>query len=256
MRSPEEESKKSSGLVAVRGGRPWLYEGLMRPWNIIDREDVPDDDGAMYLVARGREYAIVVDDRELMSNRQHGSEDALADLACDRLPSLDDARVLVGGLGMGFTLAAVLRRIGDNGSVTVAELIPAVVRWNKELVGQAAGHPLRDPRAQVHVGDVCDLVESGSGWSAILLDVDNGPRALSRPTNGWLYTPHGIKTALGALVPGGVLGIWSAAGDPALTRHLRKAGFEVEVLRHTEVGRPTEDGSGTHVLWMARRVLG
>lgn len=225
----------------------------MRPWDIIDREPVPDDDGLMYLMARGGEYAIVVDDRELMSNRQHGSEDALADLACDRLMSLEDARVLVGGLGMGFTLAAALRRVGAKGSVTVAELIPAVVRWNREYVGHAAGHPLQDPRVEVYVGDVCDLVDTVTGWSAILLDVDNGPRALSRPTNGWLYTPQGVKTALAALIPGGVLGIWSAAGDPSLTRHLRKAGFDVEVHRHTEHGRPTEDGSGTHVLWMARR---
>ncbi len=230
----------------------------MRPWNIVDRAPVPDDDGLIYLVARGREYAIVVDDRELMSNRQHGSEDALAELACARLPSLDDARVLVGGLGMGFTLAAALRRVGANGHVTVAELLPAVVRWNRELVGQAAGHPLRDPRAEVYVGDVCDLVERPppralGGWSAILLDVDNGPRALSRPSNGWLYTPHGIASALAALAPGGVLGIWSAAGDPSLTRHLRKGGFTVELIRHTEPGRPTEDGSGTHTLWMARR---
>jgi spermidine synthase len=225
----------------------------MRPWNIIDREPVPDDDGLMYLVARGSEFAIVVDDRELMSNRLHGSEDALADLACDRLSSIADACVLVGGLGMGFTLAAVLRRIGAEGSATVAELIPAVVRWNREFVGHAAGHPLRDPRVEVYVGDVCDLVEQADRWNAILLDVDNGPRALSRPTNGWLYTPQGLDTALAALVPGGVLGIWSADKDPSLTRHLKKAGFEVEVIRHTEAGRPTPDGSGTHVLWMARR---
>ena len=103
----------------------------MRPWEIIDREPVPDDDGTLYLAARGNEYAIHVDRRELMSNRLHGSEDALAEYACDRLEDLDNARILVGGLGMGFTLAEALRCIGPNAHATVAELLPAVVRWNQ-----------------------------------------------------------------------------------------------------------------------------
>ena len=149
----------------------------MKPWDFVDREPVPDDDGMLYLVVRGNEYAIHVDGRELMTTRLHGSEDALSDLACDRLAALDDARILIGGLGMGFTLAAALRRVGEAGRVTVAELLPAVVRWNREYVGRAAGHPLRDPRVEVYVGDVGDLVERPPArWSAILLDVDNGPK--------------------------------------------------------------------------------
>ncbi len=157
----------------------------MRPWEFIDHDEVPDNDGTLYLMNRGSEYAIHVNGRELMSNRKHGSEDALADLACDRLDQLDNARILVGGLGMGFTLAAVLRRIGPTGNATVSELMPAVVRWNHEFVGAAARHPLRDPRVVVHLGDVGDLVEkSPQPWSAILLDVDNGPTSLTRPTNG------------------------------------------------------------------------
>jgi spermidine synthase len=203
---------------------------------------------------RGGEYVIHVHGRELMGDRLHGSEDALADLACDRLERLDDARVLVGGLGMGFTLAAALRRIGSDGGATVAELMPAVVEWNRNYVGKAAKHPLRDERVSVYIGDVGDLVEKPPAlWSAILLDVDNGPNSLTRPTNGWLYTREGLKAAHEALIPGGVLAIWSAHGDPALTERLRDAGFEVDLLDHTQDQRPTEDDTGTHVLWMAQR---
>ncbi len=226
----------------------------MRPWEVVDHEAVPDDDGTLYLIQRGSEFVIHVNGYELMSNRLHGSEDALADFACDRLPELDAAKILVGGLGMGFTLAAVLRRIGAAGEAWVAELMPAVIRWNREVVGKAARYPLRDPRSRVHLGDVGGLVrEPPASWSAILLDVDNGPRALTRPTNGWLYTKEGLRTAQQALIPGGVLGIWSALHDPPLTRRLRNVGFEVEVIDHNEPGRPTHDDSGTHVLWMARR---
>ena len=228
----------------------------MRAWDYIDHELLPHDDGTIYLMVRGTEYAIHVNGRELMTNRLHGSEDALADMACDRLSEeqLRGARVLVGGLGMGFTLAAVLRRIGPDGEATVAELMPAVVRWNKELVGRASKHPLRDPRSKVYLGDVGDVVEKPPHlWTAILLDVDNGPGHLTRPTNGWLYTRQGVKAARDALEPGGILGIWSAAPDPNFTRRLRKEGLEVEVIEYWEDLRPTPDESGSHVLWMARR---
>jgi spermidine synthase len=226
----------------------------MRDWDVIDHEQIPGEDGVIYLMAQGDEYVIHVNGRELMGNTLHGSEDALADLACDRLVDLDAARVLIGGLGMGFTMAAALRRLGSEAMVTVAELIPAVVRWNQEYLGASAEHPLRDERVIVHIGDVGDLVETPQRpWSAILLDVDNGPRALTRPYNGWLYAKQGLKAAYEALIPGGVLGIWSAAPDSNLTRRLRETHFEVEVLRHVEPGRRTLDESGAHVLWMARR---
>jgi spermidine synthase len=226
----------------------------VRPWEYIDHEAVPDDDGTIYLMRRGTEYAIHVNGRELMSNKLHGSEDALADLACDRLASLEDARILVGGLGMGFTLAAALRRVGPAGQVTVSELMPAVKRWNEGPMAHASRYPLRDARTVVHMGDVGDLVENPPHpWSAILLDVDNGPRALTRPHNGWLYSRSGLRSAYRALIPGGVLGIWSAHPDDSLTRRLRGFGFQVEELRHVEPDRPTEDDSGAHVIWMAQR---
>jgi spermidine synthase len=226
----------------------------MPDWDVIDQEQIPGEDGVLYLMAQGDEYVIHVNGRELMGNTEHGSEDALAYLACDRLMDRDAARVLVGGLGMGFTMAAALRRLGPEAVVTVAELIPAVVRWNREYLGAAANHPLRDKRAIVHIGDVADLVETPQRpWSAILLDVDNGPRALTRPYNAWLYGKKGLKAAYEALIPGGVLGIWSAAPDSNLTRRLRETHFEVEVVPHVELERKTQDESGVHVLWMARR---
>lgn len=228
----------------------------MRSWDFIDSAEVPADDGTLYLMQRGSEYVIHVNGSELMSNRLHGSEDALADMACDRLANLEDAEILVGGLGMGFTLAAVLRRIGAGGGVTVAELSSAVVRWNREYVGAASKHPLRDPRVEVYVGDVGDLVEHPPGpWSAILLDVDNGPEALTRPNNGWLYTREGLKAAYNALICGGVLAVWSAWRNSTFTRRVRRTGFNVEVLSYFEDGRPTPDDDGTHVLWMAQRPL-
>jgi spermidine synthase len=227
----------------------------MRPWELIDSEAVPADDSTLCLVSDGRQYAIRVDDRELMGDGLHGSEDALAEYACDGIRTIEDARVLVGGLGMGFTLAAVLRWIGAAGHVTVAELLPAVVRWNRDYVGRTSGYPLRDPRVTVYIGDVADLLSGPPPWSAILLDVDNGPNALTRATNGWLYTKAGLRAAHDALIPGGILGIWSALGSASLTRRLRKAGFDVDVIRHIEEGRPTETGDGTHILWIARRPM-
>ena len=189
-----------------------------------------------------------------MGDGLHGSEDALADLACDLLPNLDQARVLVGGLGVGFTLAAVLRRLGPNGQATVAELLPAVVRWNREYMGVNCDFPLADKRASVHMGDVCDLVrEPPALWSAILLDVDNGPDALTRPRNGWLYTDEGIQMAYDALEPRGVLGIWSAYDDDQLYSQLKNAGFQPDSVEWIEEGRPTPCGTGLQFLWIGQK---
>ncbi|MCB9678071.1 MAG: hypothetical protein H6737_23425 [Alphaproteobacteria bacterium] len=202
------------------------------------------------LIERDGELAIHVDGCELMGTDTHGSEDALADLAFDRLGPLDAPRVLVGGLGTGFTLAAVLRRLAPGGRVTVAELVPEVVRWNREHLGVYAGHPLRDPRVDVFVGDVFDRMQGDVRWDAILLDVDNGPRAFTRQSNGILYTRQGLHQAWRALRPGGVLGVWSSSPDRGFTRLLKKERFDVEVIRHSE---PSQGEIETHVLWMARR---
>ena len=210
----------------------------------------------MELVRRGNELVIRVDDRELMCNRVHGSEDALADLACDRLRLCAAARILIGGLGMGFTLAAALRRVGPESEVVVAELVPAIVKWNRGELGEASGHPLADPRASVHHGDVVELIRASprESWDAILLDVDNGPTALTRSSNDALYSAAGLDASFAALRPGGVLGVWSAAPDRAFTRRVERAGFDVVPV---EVRARGARGGKMHTIWVGtRRALG
>lgn len=229
----------------------------MKKWELMASANVPDDDQEMLLMKRGSEWAVYVEYRQLMTSKEHASEDALADWACDRLSDelLTDARILVGGMGMGFTLAAALRRVGPEGRVTVAELIAEVVDWNRDYkAGKASGYPLKDPRALVHIGDVGELLFNPKElWSAVLLDVDNGPNHLTRPSNGWLYTREGLDRAWNSLIPGGILGVWSADDDDDFTARLRDRGFETEILFCTEEGRPTPDWSGTQVVWMARK---
>nr|WP_246363135.1 hypothetical protein [Deinococcus budaensis] len=185
---------------------------------------------------------------ELMNSRQHASEDALADLACAAIAGRARPHVLVGGLGMGFTLAAALRGVGPSGTVTVAELVPEVVEWNKGPLGECAGHPLRDPRTRVHVGDVAELLRRGQGtFDAVLLDVDNGPEGMTHHGNDWLYSPPGLAAAQRTLRPGGVLAVWSATPEPRFTTRLNRAGFRTEV--HTVRARP---GKGAHhTVWLA-----
>jgi spermidine synthase len=222
----------------------------MKPWILLDSAPI-DGGGEMRLYQHGRDFSIRVGTDELMNSHAHGSEDALASLACARLAPAPDHRVLVGGLGMGFTAAAALRAVGPAGRVTVAELLPAVVAWNRGPLAQVAGNALGDARLQVHQGDVTGLLRSSrSAYDAILLDVDNGPRALSAVTNGWLYSAAGLAAAHRSLRPGGVLAVWSAADDPTFTRRLAQAGFQPEVV--------SVRGHGTrgahHVIWVATRI--
>ncbi len=221
------------------------------PWILLDRAPVPNNTEMMELASRGTEFGLRVGGRELMSNKVHGSEDALADLACDRLGACPDARILIGGLGMGFTLAAALRRVGPEGRVVVAELVSAVVRWNRGPLGESAGHPLLDPRASVHEGDVADVIRAKpEAWDAILLDVDNGPVGLTKSDNNWLYSPAGLEAAFFALRPGGVLGVWSAAPDAGFTRRMDRAGFDVIP---EEVRSRGDKGGRRHVVWIGTR---
>ncbi len=227
----------------------------MDTWELLDSAPVPDTGGFMRLMRRGTELVIRVDGRELMSNRVHGSEDALANLACDRLdkrrPKQPDSRILIGGLGIGFTLAAALSRVGAGSRVVVAELVPAVIEWNRGVLGETAGHPVNDPRTTVYEGDVADLIrEPPEPWDAILLDVDNGPTGLTRSSNNWLYGWDGLNAAFAALRPEGVLAVWSAAPDDAFTRRLTRAGFVVEQIGVRSRGAK---GGRRHVIWFATR---
>jgi spermidine synthase len=205
----------------------------------------------MDLLRSGKEFAIHVDGRQLMSTREYGSEQALAEHGCAHLADRPQARVLIGGLGMGFTLAEALRRLGPEASVTVAELVPAVAAWNRGPLGEAAGRPLADPRASVYEGDVADLVRRPPApWDAVLLDVDNGPDGLTRSTNDWLYAWQGLEAAHAAIAPGGVLGVWSAAPDRGFARRMGRAGFEVEEIPVRSRGKR---GGQRHVVWIGTR---
>jgi spermidine synthase len=185
-----------------------------------------------------------------MNSRLHDSEDALGALAGARVAARPKAKVLVGGLGMGFTLAAVLAELGRDAEVRVVELVPAVVTWNRELLGDLAGHPLRDPRVKVRVGDVgAAMRASRAAFDAILLDVDNGPEGLTRASNDALYGRAGLAAAHAALRPKGVLAVWSARPDAAFTRRLSAAGFRVD---EREV-RARERKGAKHTIWLATR---
>ncbi len=221
----------------------------MIPLDLIDSAPIPEG-GVMHLYRRGHEFVIHVDGRELMASGASFSEQALADLACDRLIDLGTSRVLIGGLGMGFTLARSLQRVGKEGHVVVAELVPGIVRWNRGPLGSVAGFPLADPRASVHAGNVCDVIAQPSEpFDAILLDVDNGPRGISHSGNDWLYSWQGLEAARAALRPGGVLAVWSAFDDSAFTRRLGHAGFKVEVLPVR--ARGPQKGGRMHTVWIA-----
>ncbi len=223
----------------------------MNIWEFIASGEIPGTETSLNLYRRGDEFEIRIDNRQLMNTRLHGSEDALAELAFDRLAGKTQIRTLVGGLGLGFTLSAALRRLGADGSVVVAELVPAVVEWNRGPLGEAAGRPLEDPRTSVHCGDVTDLIRRPPApWDAILLDVDNGPSSLTRASNHWLYTHQGLDAIFDALDPGGVLGVWSANPDRGFTRRFARAGFAVSP---TEVRARGKQGGRRHQVWIGRR---
>ena len=221
----------------------------MIPWVIIDSAEVPGQDGVIRLYQRGRDFSIRIDERELMASGIHGSEDALAEEACRRLRGRLAPRLLIGGLGMGYTLAAALRVTDAEAVVEVAELMSAVVAWNRGPLSFLAGAPLEDPRVRVLETDVALPIRGASAsYDAILLDVDNGPRALTSPLNAWLYAPDGLMAAMAALTPGGVLAVWSAQPDRAFTSRLERAGFKVEQL--SVRARGSRGGRRYH-LWLA-----
>jgi spermidine synthase len=200
----------------------------MLPWKLLDTATIPGDGGEMRLHRRGDEFSIRVENYELMNSRVHGSEDALASLVCPRVPP--NARVLIGGLGMGYTLLAMLEGLGPKAEVVVAELVPAVVAWHRGPLAQVSKGALDDPRTVIREADVVRVITEGT-WDAIALDVDNGPRALTAKGNDRLYDERGLRTIAAALRPKGVLAIWSAGPDAAFTRRLRKLRWTVEEKR-------------------------
>lgn len=220
----------------------------MKPSVLLGEAAIPDTNKQMLLYQHEVKFSIVIPGRgELMNSRVNGSEKALAELTCERIKHVAKPRLLIGGLGMGFTLASALEATGPEAEVVVAELVPEVVEWNRELMGEPAGHPLADPRSTVYVGDVSDLIrEPGSGFDAIMLDVDNGPEALIRRENDWIYSAAGLSAIARSLRPGGVLSVWSAGQDRLFVKRMKQAGFKVD----ERVVRPHRKGKGArHYIW-------
>jgi len=223
----------------------------MIPWVLLDTVMPPGDGEALRLKRRGAEFSIMSGNIELMNSRLSGSEVALATLSCARLQDRPAPRVLIGGLGMGFTLRAALGALPAQAQVVVAELVPAVIAWAHGPLAELFGASLNDPRVVICEGDVGALIRANAaGYDAILLDVDNGPHGLSRRENDSLYDLKGLGEAKAALRPGGVLAIWSSAPDDDFARRLGRAGFSVEEVR-VRAHRP---GKGArHVIWLAGR---
>jgi spermidine synthase len=186
-----------------------------------------------------------------MNSRHHGSEVALAEHTCSRIKRKSGLRILIGGLGMGYTLAAALEQSEPDTLITVSELIPAVVRWNREQLGHLAGMPLDDPRVSVEEEDVAEIIRNRkSAWDAILLDVDNGPEGLTQETNDRLYGRSGLRTSFSALRPEGILAVWSSGADKAFTRRLKQCGFQTETLT---VPVHKSGKGGRHTIWLAEK---
>jgi spermidine synthase len=201
----------------------------VKPWIFVGDAAAPDGT-ALTLKSRDGEFLLLADNKPLMSSDEHGSEDALASLACRRIKSVAAPHVLIGGLGMGFTLRAALDVLPSSATVVVAELVPAVVGWNRGPLGPLAGHPLEDKRVRIEETDVAIAVRSNPGtFDAVLLDVDNGSDALTTSTNGWLYRDRGVAAIRSALTANGVLAMWLASDDRRFARRLRQQGFTVDV---------------------------
>lgn len=222
----------------------------MIPWVRLDAVKL-EDGVELKLMRRGSEFSIMLGSNELMNSRLSGSEEALANLVTARLEGSSAPRMLIGGLGMGFTLRAALENLGKDAAITVAELVPQVIAWAKGSMAPVFGDCLDDPRVSIHQGDVGELIRgSDHAWDAILLDVDNGPDGLTRQGNDALYSAQGLAIANRALLPGGIFSVWSSAPDPAFTRRLKQAGFAVAEV---PTRASTKKRGARHMIWVATK---
>jgi spermidine synthase len=221
------------------------------PWSLLDTAQVPGGGGELRLMRRGDEFSIMLGQNQLMNSRLSGSEQALATIACERIQTRAQPQILIGGLGMGFTLGAALAVFGARARITVAELVPAVVTWARGPMAKVFGNSLTDPRVRIREADVSHLIRSSqSAYDAILLDVDNGPEGLTREANDTLYDLAGLSATRTALRLGGVFAVWSSAPDLIFTQRLRKTGFDVDEVRLRANGAR---GGARHVIWIATR---
>ncbi len=223
----------------------------MLPWIQLDSAPIPGEDGELRLKQRGSEFSIMLGSNELMNSRLSGSEEALATLSYERLKNRPRPSILIGGLGMGFTLRAALAVLPEDATVVVAELVPAVISWAKGPMAEVFKGCLDDPRVSIHQGDVSALIRaSRPAFDAILLDVDNGPDGLTRQSNDALYDLNGLRASRDALRAGGVLAVWSSGPDANFTRRVRESGFAVEAVNFRANGKR---GGARHVIWLAQK---
>ena len=219
---------------------------------LLDTTPIPNDGGALCLFEYGEDFVIKLEGGkggQLMNTRMHGSEDALAAIPCKKIADRPGVRVLIGGLGMGFTLASALQHLGQDAEVQVAELVPGVIEWNRGPLGAKAGNPMLDARAKVLNEDVANILKNQpKSFDAIMLDVDNGPEGLTHSNNNWLYSMDGLLACARALRSKGLLAVWSASADRQFSNRLGKAGFkaeEVQVYAHGNRG-------ARHTIWICQ----
>ena len=223
----------------------------MIPWLQIDTARVPGAEVELRLMRRGTEFSMMLGQNELMNSRLIGSEQALATLACKRIEAIKRPHLLIGGLGMGFTLRAALAVLGSEARIMVAELVPAVIAWAHGPMAGIFGDSLVDPRASIRSADVVEVIRSqAAAFDAILLDVDNGPEGLIRKANDALYDTKGLQAIHRALRPAGVLAVWSSGPNPKFTKRLRDAGFAVNEVA---VRATTKRSGARHVIWFATK---
>jgi spermidine synthase len=223
----------------------------MRPWTLLGTATVPGEGAPLRLMQRGDEFVIMAGTNPLMNSRMSSSEEDLATLSWQRIAGRTQPHVLIGGLGMGFTLRAALAAMPDDVRITVVEIVPEIVAWARGPLAHIFAGCLNDPRVSIVVADVGKVIAAHkAGYDAILLDVDNGPEGLSRDGNDRLYSLAGLAKAHAALRPAGVLAVWSAHPDAKFTRRLTDTGFRVE-----EIGVRERHGrkGARHTIWMATR---
>jgi spermidine synthase len=221
----------------------------VKKWTLLEQVTTPDG-SRLSLAEHDGTYAIRVNGRELMSSRHSFSEERLGVVACQPLRTLKGARVLIGGLGLGFTLRAALSTLASDAQVVVAELLPEVVTWNQNPAYPLSSEALADPRTQVVIGDVARVIEhSEARFDAIMLDADNQTTSMNTAGNTRLYQASGLAAVHRALTPDGIAVYWSAGEEPVFVDRFGKSGFDVEVQRV----RRHPSSKASHFLLIGRR---
>lgn len=224
----------------------------MIPTILLGTAKIPNDGGELVLSERDNEFSIQLKGvhGDLMSSRMYSSELALAELGCAHIQEVENTKVLVGGMGMGFTLSAALKATSASSEVLVAELVPEIIEWNKGPLGECAGRPLEDSRARVYLGDVAELfMTRKANYDAILLDVDNGPEAFTHDDNSELYSIESLLAIRDTLNPNGMLAVWSAWHDPRFTKKLKKVGFKASF----KTVRAHKGKGSKHTIYLAQK---